>query len=127
MTECLFCKIIRKELPADILYEDEEIVVFKDKFPKAPVHVLLVPKKHIEGVATLEAADAPLVGKLVIRARFIAEELGLIPKRGPARLNFAQQNLGGYKLIFNVGKDGGQVIGHLHLHLLGGKPLGGPV
>lgn len=110
--DCLFCKIISRELPSEILFEDKDLIVFKDKFPKAPVHVLLVPKTHIEGVMALADTDRQIAGALVVRARLIADELGLSR---------------GYKLIFNVGTEGGQVIPHLHLHLLGGKPLQGLV
>ncbi len=102
---CLFCKIANKEVPADIVYEDERFLAFKDINPKAPVHILIIPKKHIPSVDHLdESADKELMGEMIILARKIAKEKGL----------------NGYKLVINVGRGGGQVIDHLHLHLLGG-------
>jgi histidine triad (HIT) family protein len=104
MDECIFCKISRKEMPTDFISEDDEIISFYDIKPKAPVHILIVPKEHIISIKELSEKDTSLVGKLVQVARNIAEEKGLR----------------GYKLIFNVGREGGQIIDHLHLHLLGG-------
>lgn len=101
--DCLFCKIINKEMPSDIAYEDDEMISFKDIHPKASFHVLIVPKKHIDSLAHLE--DRDLAAKMIFTAKKIAED----------------NNLTGYKLIFNVGRDGGQIIDHLHLHLLSGK------
>lgn len=103
---CLFCQIINKEVPADIIYEDEKFVVFKDIKPKAPIHLLIVPKKHILSVQHLELEDKELIGKLFLLAKKIAQERGIAEK--------------GYKLVFNVGKGGGQIIEHLHLHLIAG-------
>jgi histidine triad (HIT) family protein len=107
--ECIFCKIINKELPADIIYEDEKIIVFKDIKPIAPVHLLIIPKKHIISVNNIEKTDKELIGQLFLIAKKVAQE----------------QNLSkdGYRLVINVGKDGGQIVDHLHLHLLGGKKL----
>lgn len=105
--ECIFCKIIKKEIPAQIIHEDKDFIVFKDIHPKAPFHFLLVPKKHILSVKNLTKKDQDLMGKLILLSKKIAKK----------------QNLEGYKLIFNVGKKGGQLIEHLHLHLLSGKPL----
>jgi histidine triad (HIT) family protein len=106
---CLFCKIINKEVPSEIIYEDEEVLAFKDINPKAPFHFLIVPKKHIASVAKLQEKDATLMGKIILAAKKIAEKEGLSEK--------------GYKLVFNVGRGGGQLIDHLHLHFLSGKPL----
>lgn len=103
--DCIFCKIAAKEAPSDIIYEDEETIVIKDIHPKASVHLLLIPKKHIVSVAQLEESDKVLVGSLVLTAKKIADS----------------QGLKGYKLVFNVGREGGQMVDHLHLHLLGGK------
>ena len=111
--DCIFCKIINKEIPSDFVDEDEDLVVFKDIQPKAKFHFLIVPKKHIESVNELGDEDTALVGKMIHRAKIIAKEQG-----------FADR---GYKLIFNCGEDGGQVVLHLHLHLLGGEKLGGLV
>lgn len=102
--DCLFCKIINKEVPSDIVYEDEKVISFKDIHPKAPIHLLILPKKHIPSVNHLEEKDKELVGNLFLVAKNIARD----------------KNLNGYKLIVNVGKGGGQLIDHLHLHLLAG-------
>ncbi|HXF44456.1 MAG TPA: histidine triad nucleotide-binding protein [Candidatus Paceibacterota bacterium] len=104
MTDCVFCKIVGKEIPAEFLHEDDKIVAFKDIKPAAPVHILVVPKEHIQSVGHLENSHAEVVSKLVFTAKSLAEEAGL----------------NGYKLVFNVGRGGGQIIDHLHLHLLGG-------
>ena len=102
---CIFCKIARKEVPADIIYESENVIAFKDIEPKAPFHVLIIPKKHIASVKELKEEDKNLAGELILTAKKIAEQKGL----------------SGYKLVFNVGRDGGQIIDHIHLHLLAGK------
>ncbi len=101
MENCLFCKIVNKEIPTSFVAEDGELVAFDDIHPKAPAHVLILPKTH---VLSVKEADEKLSGKLIALAKKIAEEKGLE----------------GYKLIFNVGPKGGQVIEHLHLHLVGG-------
>lgn len=103
--DCIFCKIAKKELASDIVYEDENFVAFKDIKPKAPVHLLIIPRKHIESVDHLEIHDRELMGELVLTAQKIARH----------------QGLEGYKLQINVGRAGGQLIDHLHLHLLSGK------
>lgn len=102
--DCIFCKISRGELQADAVYEDAEVKAFVDIHPKAPVHILVVPKRHIESIAHLEADHSDVIAKLVYAAKRIAAERGLA----------------GYKLVFNVGREGGQMVDHLHLHLLGG-------
>lgn len=105
MSDCVFCKISGHEQEAEIVYEDEEIIAFNDINPSAPVHILVVPKKHIDSIAGATAQDADLLGRLIFRAKEIA----------------SQKGLSGYKLVFNVGKEGGQIIYHLHLHLLGNE------
>ncbi len=100
--DCIFCKIINGEIPSAKVFENDTLIAFNDINPKAKVHVLIVPKKHIESVKTLEDADKNLVGELVLAAQKIAKE----------------KNLEGYKLIFNVGREGGQLVDHLHLHLV---------
>lgn len=105
--ECLFCKIINKEVPSDICYEDGKVIAFKDIYPKAPIHFLILPKKHIPSVDHLEIQDKTLMGELILAAQKIAKE----------------QKIKGYKLMINVGRDGGQIIDHLHLHFLAGKPM----
>ena len=107
--DCLFCKIIGGEIPADFVYKDKEVVAFKDIKPAAPVHIMVVPVKHIESLATMQDADAQLVGKMVAAANRVAREQGLAER--------------GYRLIINSGPDAGQVIPHLHMHLLGGREL----
>lgn len=105
MEECIFCKIVNKEQSADIIYEDNNFIVFKDINPSAPIHLLLVPKKHISSVNDLEQEDKEMIGDLFLLAKKIA----------------AQQKISnGYKLTFNVGRKGGQIVNHLHLHLMGG-------
>jgi len=104
--DCIFCKIINKEVPSEVVYEDDKIIAFKDINPKAPVHFLIVPKKHIVSVNHLEMQDKAIMADLVFVAQKISRE----------------KNLKGYKLVINVGSDGGQAIDHLHLHLLSGKP-----
>jgi histidine triad (HIT) family protein len=109
MENCIFCKISKKEAPADILYEDSSVIVFKDIAPKAPIHLLIVPKKHIVSINHIEVEDKEIVGNLFIVAKKIAKENGIDKK--------------GYRLIFNVGRDAGQMVDHLHLHLLAGRKL----
>ena len=108
--DCIFCKIIKKELPADIVYEDEDVIAFRDIHPVAPVHVLVIPKKHISSLVYLNEEDQMVIGKIYITINKIAEMEGI------------KEN--GFRVIANCGKDGGQLIGHIHFHLLGGKELG---
>lgn len=109
MEETIFQKIIRKEVPADIVYEDADVLAFKDIHPIAPVHILIIPKKRIESIETMDDTDALIVGKMFLVARNIARDLKISEK--------------GYKLLIRVGRDGGQEVAHLHLHLLGGARL----
>lgn len=104
--DCLFCKIIDRKIPSVFLYEDEICVVFKDINPAAPVHLLLVPKKHIRSINDLKTEDETIISRLFIVAGQMAKEQGI--------------HTSGYKLLFNVEKGGGQEIFHLHLHLFGG-------
>lgn len=113
MKKCLFCQIINKEILSDIIYEDREVIAFKDINPKAPVHILIVPKKHIETIDHLEEVDKELVGYMVLIAQKIAREKKI--------------SAAGYRLVFNVKHHGGQVVDHLHLHILGGQKLGSMV
>lgn len=106
---CIFCQIAKKELPAAVIYEDDKFIAFKDINPIAPIHYLIIPKKHIISINHLEPEDKELIGELFLVAKKIAKNEGLADK--------------GYRLIFNVGKDSGQAVDHLHLHLLGGKKL----
>jgi histidine triad (HIT) family protein len=104
--ECIFCKIIKGEAPANIIYEDDDMVVFHNIKPSAPIHVLMVPIIHIESINSLEESHGALISKMMIKAKEIARLLGIRDS--------------GYKLIINVGRGGGQVIFHLHIHLIGG-------
>lgn len=110
MEDCIFCKIVKGEIPSTKVYEDEEILAFKDINPAAPIHILVIPKKHIKSLVELEKEDEILVGKIYTVINKIAESQGVKEK--------------GYRVIVNCGKDGGQEVGHLHFHLLAGKPLG---
>ena len=107
--DCIFCKIVNKELPADIVFEDDEMVAFNDINPQAPTHVLVVPKTHIPTVNDLDADDAALVGRLVLRAQALAKACGI--------------DEDGYRLIMNCNAGGGQTVFHIHLHLLGGRQM----
>lgn len=106
---CIFCQIVKKEIPSPFVFEDEQMVALKDISPKASVHLLIVPKKHIESIAALAEEDKNLVAEMIWRAKILAEERGIAE--------------GGYKLLFNVGENGGQAVKHLHLHLVGGEKL----
>lgn len=108
--DCIFCKIIQGEIPSTKVYEDETLFAFEDIHPAAPVHILIVPKKHIEGINTFSPEDEPLAGKMFSLARQLAKQQGIAED--------------GYRLVVNVGSHGGQTVPHLHLHLIGGKPLG---
>ena len=108
MADCIFCKIAKKEIPSEIAMENDHIVAFKDIKPSAPVHYLVIPKEHIQSIAHLEENHKDVIAELMYSAKKLAVKLGLK----------------GYKLVFNVGKEGGQVVDHLHLHLLGGWTKG---
>jgi len=108
--KCIFCKIIKKEIPLDIVFESKDIIAFYDIHPKAKIHILILPKKHIVSVKHLKEKDKELIGKIILTAQKIARK----------------KKLKGYKLIINVGSQGGQLIPHLHLHLLSGKLVGFP-
>ncbi|MCN4144255.1 MAG: histidine triad nucleotide-binding protein [Thiohalomonas sp.] len=110
MSDCLFCKIIAGEIPADIVYEDDKILVFKDIYPKADVHLLMVPKLHIESLAKLDQSHNDLMGYMMLILPGLANDQGLT---------------GAFRTIINTGKGSGQIIFHLHIHLLGGKNLPG--
>lgn len=109
MEDNIFLKIIRKEIPKEFIYEDEDVLAFYDIHPIAPVHVLIIPKKPIESIVTMTEDDVPIIGKMFLVARNIARDLNISEK--------------GYKLLIRVGRDGGQEVPHLHLHLLGGARL----
>jgi histidine triad (HIT) family protein len=108
---CLFCRIAAGEIPAKIVYEDDDVLAFRDIDPKAPVHVLVIPRKHVASASALDG-DADLAGRLLLAATHIAEEEGL--------------GGSGYRIITNTGRDGGQSVDHLHLHVLGGRAMTWP-
>ena len=109
MNDCVFCKIAKKEIPTEFLYEDDLVAAFHDLHPIAPVHVLIIPKKHIASVADIGDPDEQLMGRMIVAAKKIAEKLQVSKK--------------GYKLLLRVGEHGGQEVGHVHLHLIGGARL----
>lgn len=111
MSGCLFCRIVRKEVPADVVYEDDDLLAFKDIFPQAPVHLLIIPKAHCEGLSEMRPELAAVAGRIPQVAAGLARAHGV--------------EAGGWRLLSNCGPDAGQTVFHLHFHLLGGKPLGG--
>lgn len=108
--DCVFCKIVEGELPSNKVYEDDEFLVFHDINPAAPVHLLIIPKRHIASLAELAPEDADLMGRMMLLTSRLASEQGL--------------DESGYRVLTNHGPDGGQLVDHLHLHLLGGRKLG---
>lgn len=110
MEDCLFCKISKGEIPSNKVYEDEEVLAFYDISPAAPIHILVIPKKHITSLAHIEKEDEAVIGKIYTIMNQIAEEKGF------------KEN--GYRVIVNCGKDGGQEVMHLHFHLLAGTQFG---
>ncbi len=112
MTECLFCKIAAGDIPCDVVHEDDEMIAFRDISPQAPVHVLIIPRRHIASMTDLTDADVGLLGRLQVTAAGVAADLGLAES--------------GYRCVINCGQDGCQSVPHLHVHLLGGRALGWP-
>lgn len=107
--DCIFCKIINREIPSTIVYEDDELIAFEDIAPIAPVHILIVPKNHIEALTDLNEDNSKFISKVYLVANKIAEEKGIKER--------------GFRVTVNCGEDGGQVVKHLHFHLLGGAKL----
>jgi histidine triad (HIT) family protein len=112
MPDCLFCRVIAREIPAQIVHEDEEIVAFRDINPQAPLHALVVPRRHIATLNDLQPADDALVGSMFRRAAALAKEHGCAER--------------GYRTVFNCNREAGQSVFHIHLHVLGGRPLTWP-
>lgn len=108
MSDCLFCKIVKGEIPSEKVFENETVLAFKDIHPQAPVHLLVIPKKHIDSLAALSEGDAALSAELLATASRLAKEFHLT---------------NGFRVVTNVGEDGGQTVHHLHFHLLGGEKL----
>jgi len=107
--DCIFCKIVAGEIPSDSVYQDEEIIAFRDINPQAPVHIVIIPRKHIASLSRLSQSDSALVGRMVAVANKLAEDEGVTDK--------------GYRVVINCGKEGGQLVPHLHMHLVGGRQL----
>jgi histidine triad (HIT) family protein len=104
---CLFCRIVARENLADVEYEDEHVLAFKDIYPKAPIHLLIVPKRHIDSIMSLEPGDAELIGRCFVAARNIGEAKGISER--------------GYRITVNCGPEGGQVVYHVHFHFVAGR------
>lgn len=112
MSDCLFCKIIDRKIPASIVYEDDRVIAFEDITPQGPTHVLVVPKRHIPSLNELTPADDTIIGEIVRRAAAIAKERGI--------------EAGGFRTVFNTNKNAGQTVFHIHLHLIGGRSMAWP-
>ncbi|MBI3603975.1 MAG: histidine triad nucleotide-binding protein [Nitrospirae bacterium] len=112
MGDCLFCRIVERKIPSKIVHEDELVVAFEDVNPQAPTHMLVIPRKHIPSLKETDAADAALLGHLMTVCAKIAKQKGLADS--------------GYRLVTNTGPNGGQTVFHLHIHLLGGRPMEWP-
>ena len=108
--DCIFCKIVSGEIPGEVVYRDDKIIAFKDINPAAPVHLLVIPIEHIVNLTEVEVAHQDLLGHILIKSKEIAAEQGIAES--------------GYRLVANTNEDGGQVVFHLHFHIIGGKPLG---
>jgi len=112
MEDCIFCKIARHEIPAGIMYEDDDVVAFNDLNPVAPVHILIIPKKHISKITDMTDGDAPLMGRIMLTAKRLAEQNGVADE--------------GFRVVVNQGRGAGQSVFHIHFHLLAGRPFGWP-
>ena len=110
--DCLFCKIANKEIPSDIVYEDDLCISFRDIAPQAPVHVLIIPKTHIQSALEIDSTNSSIIAHIYEVAAKIARDLGIAKD--------------GYRIVSNIGENGGQTVGHLHFHMLGGRNLGWP-
>jgi len=109
--DCIFCQIVAGKIPSDIVYQDEEVIAFRDIKPQAPVHILIIPKRHIPSLEQLKEDELPVITHMVEVANQLAKGEGVAQK--------------GYRLAINCGKEGGQLVPHLHMHLLGGRRLSG--
>lgn len=109
--DCIFCQIVAGKIPSDILYQDEEIIAFRDINPQAPIHLLVISKKHIPSLVQVSDTESSLMGHMVIVANKLAKQEGVFES--------------GYRLVINCGKNGGQLVSHLHMHVLGGRRLSG--
>ena len=107
--DCIFCQIAEGKIPTDFLYQDDEVVAFRDIHPAAPTHVLIIPKKHVESLAQLSETETPLIGRMANVANKLARDGGVAES--------------GYRVVINSGREGGQAVPHLHMHLLGGRQM----
>jgi len=107
--DCIFCQIVAGKIPSEILYQDEKVIAFRDINPQAPIHLVIIPKRHIPSLTHLSEEDSPLIGHMVNAANELAKKEGIAES--------------GYRLVINCGKQGGQLVPHLHMHLLGGRRL----
>lgn len=112
MSDCLFCKIVAKQIPAKVIYEDELVIAFRDINPQAPVHVLIIPRQHISTINEVQDSHASLVGHMIVSGQQLAKAEGIAED--------------GYRLVMNCNEDGGQTVFHIHLHLLGGRGMRWP-
>ncbi|MEW6542559.1 MAG: histidine triad nucleotide-binding protein [Nitrospirota bacterium] len=112
MSDCIFCKIAEKKIPAKVVHEDDRCLAFDDINPQAPIHTLVIPKRHASSIAELTEADAGLLGHLMLTAGAVAKQKGIAES--------------GYRVVLNTGRNGGQTVFHLHVHLLGGRPMHWP-
>ena len=112
MEGCIFCKIAEREIPAQVVYEDDEVMAFKDVNPAAPVHLLIIPKRHVQGVMSLTDSDKELIGHIMLIIQKLAQEMSVAEE--------------GFRAVVNHGMNAGQSVPHLHFHLLGGRPMGWP-
>ncbi|MGB9893279.1 MAG: histidine triad nucleotide-binding protein [Candidatus Saccharicenans sp.] len=112
MTDCLFCRIVGKEIPTKVVYEDDELLAFEDIRPQAPIHILIIPKEHISTLKEATEDKAKLLGKILIKAKEIARLKGI--------------DQSGFRIVLNTGPDSGQEVFHIHFHLIGGRRLGWP-
>lgn len=110
MSDCIFCKIVNKELPSEVVFEDDQVLVIKDINPMAPIHLLMITKKHMASLNEVLPEDEGLMGHMLMLAQKLAREFGVAES--------------GYRVVTNIGIEGGQAVPHLHFHILGGKPLG---
>lgn len=112
MTDCIFCKIVSGDIPAEIIHQDDDVLAFRDLNPQAPTHFLVIPNKHISTLNDLQTNDAELVGKMFLAAKQVAAEAGIADA--------------GYRTVMNCNKQAGQTVFHIHLHVLGGRPMSWP-
>lgn len=112
MSDCLFCKIVEKQIPAKLVHEDDHTLAFDDINPQAPIHTLVIPKRHVDSVQSLGEADQGLLARLLLTCTKVAKDKGLAAS--------------GYRLVANTGRDGGQTVSHLHVHVMGGRHMGWP-